>query len=85
MSQIPQLSDSQFSTLMNALSVAAERYTQNAEEFRKAAPLAAEAERTGKQPFITERGALQLAEQFDQQAADTFALIDKLQEETDAD
>lgn len=84
MNQIPHLSESEYSTLMNAMSVAARQFTQNATQLREAAPLYKKAEEVGQKPLVTERGALMLADQFDRQAEQTFDLIDKIREYEDA-
>lgn len=86
MNQLPNLSDNELhGTLMNALAVAADKYRANAQQMREAAPLYQHQQDIGRTPFITGSGALSLADQFDQQASDCFALIDKFQEHFEND
>lgn len=66
-----ELTDSEYSSLSNALFVAAERYEDNALELRKSAA----------RPDVTEGAKhhyTQLAEIFERQATDTRALMAKI-------
>jgi hypothetical protein len=65
------------SQLLNALSVAAERYDENAKEFRTLKPqlLEAETKASAEVRLIHSSACDPLAEQFERQAADTRKLI----------
>jgi predicted ATP-dependent protease len=57
------------STLTNALSIAAERFTENAKMFDQVAA-------TGGNPMVTENAARELAKEFRKQAQETRLLSD---------
>jgi hypothetical protein len=61
------LSSDKKSLLLNALTVAAEKFDKNAEAFREVAE-------TGGNPMVSVKGALHLAQEFDRQAKETREL-----------
>lgn len=76
------LNDSEQSTLSNALLLAAEKYEANAAEFRRMKPDLEADERDNPEAmrFIHSSACDGLAEQFDLQAANTRALMEKIDE-----
>jgi hypothetical protein len=85
MNQIPNLSDSDYATLTNALRTAADKFAENAQHLRERIPLYEHAENIGKVPIISANGARQLADQFELQTRQTLDLLDRIEEVVDGD
>lgn len=79
MNRLPDLSDLEFSTLSNCLRTAADKFTENAKQFRALKPKLEAQEADGKlTPLIHSSACEPLADQFDQQAKDALKLVEKL-------
>lgn len=75
LANLAKLNDRQGFTLTHALTIAAERFDEDAAEFERTREAAARAIANGGRAWITPLGAEQLRDQFKRQAADTRALI----------
>jgi hypothetical protein len=75
---LPNFSEREYSTLTNALAIAADRFTENAALMRQ------EAERDGLRPEHC-NGLNSLARQFGRQAEQTRSLLAKIEEHVDGE
>lgn len=84
MNRLPNLSDSQFATLTNALMAASDKFKANAVEFQNLKPKLQKQEREKPElmALIHSSACDPMSKQFEQQVKDVAALLEFIEEET---